>query len=480
MTPVNALWTDFATLNAYVTRALSFLQDGQPDNDVLLYYPIYDRFATPGNALIEHFDGGIAPFEGMAMGDAAASLVDRGYGFDFISDRQLRAVTMVDGRLEAGGVPYRVLVLPESRYIPLETFKKIVDLASDGATVLVFRDLPADVPGLHRLDERQSAFQTLKAELTFSDTAEPGIRAAGVGDGVFLVGENLEALLTAAGVQRESMGENGLRFVRRSHDNGHTYFILNAADTSYDGLVSLGVAGVDAARFDLMTGKRGHLPVGGNIGVNRTEGMDVFLQLEPGESTVLRTFDAEIRGPSYGVFEADGPPVPLAGTWMVTFTTGGPSLPVPVTTETPASWTDLGDDAVKAFSGTATYSLTFQRPASEASGWLLDLGEVHESAVVRLNGRSIGTLIGPTFRVYVEASLLNAENTLEVDVSNLMANRIADLDRRRVPWKKFYNVNFAARLGSNRNEHGLFDASQWEPLPSGLLGPVTLTPTALR
>jgi hypothetical protein len=54
-----------------------------------------------------------------------------------------------------------------------------------------------------------------------------------------------------------------------------------------------------------------------------------------------------------------------------------------------------------------------------------------------------------------------------------MANRIADLDKRNVFWKKFYNINFPARRAENR-KNGLFDASGWEPRESGLLGPVNL------
>jgi hypothetical protein len=57
-----------------------------------------------------------------------------------------------------------------------------------------------------------------------------------------------------------------------------------------------------------------------------------------------------------------------------------------------------------------------------------------------------------------------------------MGNRIADLDRRKVFWKKFYNVNFPSRLRENRGPNGLFDASGWTPQPSGLEGPVTLIP----
>ncbi|MEX2601710.1 MAG: hypothetical protein WD355_08685, partial [Balneolaceae bacterium] len=68
------------------------------------------------------------------------------------------------------------------------------------------------------------------------------------------------------------------------------------------------------------------------------------------------------------------------------------------------------------------------------------------------------------------------ENELEIEVANLMANRIAWLDREGAAWKKFYNVNFPARFGLNRNENGLFDASGWEPQPSGMAGPVTLIP----
>ncbi len=66
-------------------------------------------------------------------------------------------------------------------------------------------------------------------------------------------------------------------------------------------------------------------------------------------------------------------------------------------------------------------------------------------------------------------------NTLELEVSNLMANRIAYLDRNKIEWKKFYNINMAARLKEN-NKNGIFDASAWKPMESGLVGPVTITP----
>jgi hypothetical protein len=61
---------------------------------------------------------------------------------------------------------------------------------------------------------------------------------------------------------------------------------------------------------------------------------------------------------------------------------------------------------------------------------------------------------------------------LEVDVTNLSANRIRDLDRRGVKWKNFYDINFVGI------DYKPFDASQWPVRPSGLLGPVLLYPVA--
>ena len=95
---------------------------------------------------------------------------------------------------------------------------------------------------------------------------------------------------------------------------------------------------------------------------------------------------------------------------------------------------------------------------------------------MRLNGQALGTSIGSPHRFIVPDGMLRSSNALEVAVTNLSANRIADLDRRGVPWKKFYNVNFPARLPENRGPDGLFSAAKWEPLDSGLLGPVVITP----
>ena len=61
-------------------------------------------------------------------------------------------------------------------------------------------------------------------------------------------------------------------------------------------------------------------------------------------------------------------------------------------------------------------------------------------------------------------------NVLELEVTNLSANRVRDLDINKVPWKIFRDANI---VGTNYQP---LDASTWSVVPSGLIGPIRLTP----
>jgi len=86
-----------------------------------------------------------------------------------------------------------------------------------------------------------------------------------------------------------------------------------------------------------------------------------------------------------------------------------------------------------------------------------------------LNGQELGTLIGRPFQV-ATGRLQPRGNRLVIEVTNVAANRIRDLDRRGVPWKIFHDINFV-----NIN-YEPFDASGWPVRESGLLGPLRLLP----
>ncbi|MEO8333974.1 MAG: glycosyl hydrolase [bacterium] len=487
--PQNSWWTDFGELNAYATRVQSFMQSGSPDNDILLYFPIHDRFAhrapirrgggggpPPTAPLLDHFDA-IPPSDSSAFRFAADSMLARGYAFDYVSDAQLSAMRTEGGRIASGAQRYRTVLVPESQFMPLETLERLVRLARSGATIAFYRGLPGDVNGLNQLEPRRARFKALVNTLSFAPVAGSAARRAVVGRGAIIVNSDLGALLDAAGARRERATDVGLALIRRRERDGTTYFIVNRGTKSVDGWVPLATTARSAAVYAAMHASSGM----GRIR-NSRDGVEVYLQFPVGASRIVRTFDGVVRGAPWNYVEAAEPSHPLNGSWTLTFLSGGPTLPTEVSNVPLGSWTDLPGSEVKDFSGTARYSLNFPRPtaASDVTSWRLDLGVVHESARVTLNGADMGTYIGPWFRVDIPVSALRDDNRLEVHVSNLMANRIADLDRRGVVWKKFYNTNFPARLGSNRGADGLFSAAAWAPKPSGLVGPVMLTPLRAR
>ena len=110
-----------------------------------------------------------------------------------------------------------------------------------------------------------------------------------------------------------------------------------------------------------------------------------------------------------------------------------------------------------------------ENPAS-AQDWQLSLGDVRESARVRINGREVATLWAVPYCCPIGQYLRPGKNILEIEVTNLPANRIADMDRRGVKWRIFIDINIAA-LGYKKGTY-----AGWEPVPSGLLGPVRIIP----
>ncbi|OQP62783.1 glycoside hydrolase family 2 protein [Niastella vici] len=466
--PIHPFWQHFGTLNNYVTRCQSFLQSGKPDNDVLLYFPFSDHNSEPGRDLLHHYDG-MKGFENTDFNKVAEELLQKGYAFDFISDKQLEQVTMNGALLKAPGGNYRTIVLANTKYLPLTTWQKLAALAKDGARIIVYKNLPGGVPGYSQLETRQKQFADITAALKFS--AEGALQKAITGKGMFIKGDDIGQLLTAGEVKPEPMYELGLQCIRRKLIDGNYYFISNTSNEAVNKWVPLGRKATSAIVFE---------PMQQESGIARTrivKGVtEVYVQLQPGESCVLQTSGTTLKGNAYKYYNIGGSASEIKGTWTLRFMMGGPDLPKTATMTKLASWTEVPDPLGKVFSGTAQYSIHFAKPAGTAPAYALDLGKVAHSAEVVLNGKSLATVLGPIYRVTIPASQLKADNVLEVNVTNGMTNRIIALEQEGVSWKKFYNVNFPARLPENRDANGLFTAAKWQPETSGLLGPVTITP----
>ena len=465
----NTWWKDFSKLNSYVTRCQSFLQDGLPDNDILLYFNFYDRISEPGRSLLQHFRGGGTGTTARDVGDI---LIKKGYSFDFFSDSQLKDIKYSNNRLLAKGGSYQTIILPECHYIPVETLEKLIYLAKEGANIIINKNLPSDVEGFADLENRQNKLYELKSLLQFETTDNPAVKQAWIGSGSFLLGEDLNEMLTMAKIKREVMVDEGLQSIRRKYKDGYYYFIANWGEKIINNWVSLTKDAKSIALFNPMTETTGM----GTVKSSESEGTMIYLQLMPGESVIVKTYEHSMKDQAYPYYESVGKPYPVSGTWEITFTEGGPALPDDIHTDELKSWTDFEGDPVKHFSGTARYAVSFTKPGTKCEGWYLNLGRVAETARIRINGKDMGTIILEPYRIFIPDDLLQKKNTLQVEVTNLMANRIAFMDQQGLTYKKFYNINFPSWLSENRDKDGLFTAAKWTPIESGLIGPVTLTP----
>ena len=469
-TPANSFWNDFSALNRYVAYVQSFLQEGRSDNDILLYFPIFDIYAGYRGKMLEHFDSVDQRFDGTPFKTATDNMIKSGYSFDYISDLQIKKTEVDADYLRTEGNFYKIIVVPGCRYIPIETFFHMVMLANNGGTVIFYGGMPEAVSGWADLEAKTKAFQKMKERLVFTRTVSNNVSEATVGQGKILMGNDIEALLSYAGIKRESMTDSSIKCIRRATNNGYNYFVLNNSDKSFDGWLTLNVKGAAAALFN---------PASEEFGIAKsrlsTDGrLEVYTRISQGESLVISVYRSLVSGDPYPFYDQSSEPQEIKGTWKVDFIKGGPVLPQSKEAEKLISWTDFGGDEVKNFSGTAKYTINFNKPSENADVWKIDLGKVYESAAIILNGKELATLIGPHYQVIVYGKLLKASNTLEIKVSNLMANRIAYLDRNKIQWKKFYNINFVSLLDENF-KYGEFDASSWQPMESGLLGPVTIT-----
>jgi len=176
---------------------------------------------------------------------------------------------------------------------------------------------------------------------------------------------------------------------------------------------------------------------------------DYTLQLADGQTRPLKIADAATA-------------TEISGPWEVSFSPGR-GAPKKTTFDQLTDWTHRSEDGIRYFSGKATYRRTLDVPAvrTPRSALTLDLGKVNDIAVVRVNGRELGTLWQPPYRLDIAAAVKPGANALEVDVVNTWNNRLAG-DAALPAGKRHTSVTAAT-------------VSKDTPLlPAGLLGPVYL------
>ncbi len=115
----------------------------------------------------------------------------------------------------------------------------------------------------------------------------------------------------------------------------------------------------------------------------------------------------------------------FTGEWSVSFDPQW-GKKEPVVFDALKSWTEFDDPDIRYFSGKATYtnSFTLKKDQLENRKVILELGNVQELAVIRVNGHAFPVSWHAPFSVDITRHIRAGENTLEVDVVNLWPNRL--------------------------------------------------------
>ncbi|MBD0296297.1 MAG: glycosyl hydrolase family 43, partial [Flavisolibacter sp.] len=130
------------------------------------------------------------------------------------------------------------------------------------------------------------------------------------------------------------------------------------------------------------------------------------------------------------------------------------------------------EDGVKYFSGTATYTNTFNVPVGLLSSnkrLFLDLGRVEILADINVNGKALGILWKPPFRIDITEAVKPGANNLEVQVTNLWPNRL--IGDEQLPAENEYGNTSGGGVGNVVSGGGIHKLPDWyiegKPKPAG-------------
>ena len=419
MSPTNSIWRDAPYFMDYVTRCQSFLQMGQPDNDFLVYLPVRDMWQKNTGKLLMQFSihamGKLAP-------DFIKSIlaIDKaGYDCDYISERLLMNTRYENGRLVTqGGTSYKGLIIPGSGKMPENVRQHIEQLKAQGAHII------------YGIDEQKMG-EAAKAE----------------------------AMKT----------QLGLKAIRRKNANGYHYFIANLSPNDVSEYVSLPIDYEEAVWFNPLDGRRYAV---------KQNGKQILISLRSGESMILQTFnEAKPRGEALplndkGEMINDKPcdTIAVNGPWTLSFIDEAPAVGKTYQLDKLQTWETL-DEKTRVTMGTGVYTTHLnlkKKDLKDAQAWKIDLGDVRESARVYINNQFAGCAWSVPFVLNCDNMLKEGDNLIRIEVTNLPANRISDLDKKGVKWRKMEEIN-VVDINYKKTTY-----DEWAPVESGLHSNVTI------
>jgi len=441
----NVTWWKYAdAFFRYMARTQYMMQEGRFVADVLYYYG-------------DHIPNIVRRKE-----DDPAGVLP-GYDYDVINEERLLKLRVQAGRLVLPhGMSYRVLVLPSHRVLSLAALRKVHQLVLEGANVIGART--QRIVSLEQAQVAQAQLAEITRELWGRDTVSRGSRQTGKGRIAW--GYTAAEWLASEGLAadcRFDAPDTAFGYIHRRWNNDDYYFISSRQQHACTAQVSFRISGRLPELWDPVTGHT-------QPAMAYTQDKDIItmpVSFAPYGAWFV-VFRKPIPVEQQGTASTNFPEIrsidTLQGSWQVYFDErwGGPaSVVFPVL----SSWTERAEEGIRYYSGAAVYRKEFAVDTGNLRAGrqlYLNLGSVKDAGIasVTLNGRKLGVLWAPPYRVSISGIVHAGNNLLEVEVINSWRNRLVG-DRDKPAEQRFTKTNITIR-------------PEWALLESGLLGPVTL------
>jgi hypothetical protein len=467
LNPKVTWWSKSAAFFGYLDRCQFLLQQGLFVADACYYYG-------------DH----VPNFSQLKRSDPAHC--EPGYDYDVITAEALiERASVRDGRIVLpDGMNYRVLVLPDREMISLPVLEKIRKLVTAGATVIGPK--PTRGETLADFAVTDAKVQKIADDLWGRGSRSKEAQTNHIGKGRVITGKTAREVLQSdglppdftverrpparldAGFSSQGAGSEAgpppIDYIHRTTGDAEIYFVANRTNLATATTCLFRVRGKAPELWNPVTGERKFAQEYEDV--EKIGCTAVPLDFAPYGSWFVVFREAAEAHPTLPSINGDRPKLvqEISGPWTVHFDPkwGGPET---AHFDTLTSWPTRPEPGIKFYSGTATYEKTFGLPASaigyRQSAIYLDLGEVHELAEVKVNGKSCGIVWCPPFRVDLTGAVKSGPNQLQIEVVNFWPNRIIG-DASLPPAQTVTRTNIRKLTAQTPLE------------PAGLLGPVQL------
>jgi len=486
LTPNLTWWSNAKPFINYLSRCSFMLQQGLFVGNVCYYYGDQGFNFVPA----KHINPSL------------------GYGYDYDvvnSEVILNRMSVKDGRfILPDGMHYELLVLPDRKDMNLQVLQKIKEFLTAGGTVVGPK--PVQSNGLAGYPVKDRQVKQL-ADLLWGNCDGKNVFEHRYGNGKIIWGRSLREILLARGIVPDfnytsDKEAADLDFIHRRTAKADIYFIRNKkmrrefVNASFR--VSAGAPELwlpetgtilqqpvyeqtpEGVRVPLKLAPYGSLFVVFRKPDNRPHLVSLDSRINTAKVTEREVRVTAFKNGSYEMKTSDGRTIDfvidqiptalkLIGPWDVCFPAGW-GAPDSVTFAELKSWTEHENPGIRNFSGTARYKTQFAIPRQwfeKDSKIYLDLGKLWTLGEVTLNGRSLGIVWKPPYRIEITNAAGTGQNKLEVEITNTWANRLVG-DAKLPPDQRYCKTNI---------KHSGTPGIPWEDIPlreSGLLGPVEL------